>query len=293
MVTWQGSAPRSRTSPSSVRRRSSQAAASPDDEQEHAAAEEAAEEAALLVPGRPGAADRELRRAERLRADQLLVEAVLDQGLNGSRHRALEHELITYAVPVLQQLLADGRLVSKATQLGAPPASPDAWLYFTEEDRREFAHDMIASALPRFTKVVFEERRWTPGRGASLKTYFVNACILKFARLQAQWLDYRRAVRPSGLEFDPDAFASAADPAATVIIQDEVRQLLSKIKDDRLRETMVLRGAGWTAENAARAAGMTPKSAEGKLARLRKDLKEERAGTEPRASRSDTAQGGR
>ena len=152
---------------------------------------------------------------------------------------------------------------------------------------------MVASALPGFTRAVFEQRRWTPDRRASLKTYFVNACILQFARLQGQLLDHRQAIRPTGLEIDPDAFAPVPDPANMAVLQDEVHRMLSQIADERLRKVMVLRGAGWTAEDAAREAGLTTKAAEGRLARFRKNLKDERAGTEPHANRRSDAQGGR
>jgi hypothetical protein len=251
---------------------------------------EEAESALGLALG-TDAGEREQLRAARLHADSLMVEAVLEQGLGGTRHRALEDALITYAVPVLQYLLSNGKLVSKATRLGAPPAPADAWLDFTEDDRKEFAQEMVATALPGFTRAVFEKRRWTPDRGAALKTYFVNACILQFARLQGQWLAHRKAIRPVGLEIDPDAFAPAPDPAVTVALQDEVDRVLSRITDNQLRQVIVLRGAGWSAEDAAQQAGLTPKAAEGRLARLRKNLKDERAATEPHATRQP--EGGR
>jgi hypothetical protein len=302
MVTWQGSsAPRAWSSTSFARRSSPEPADGPDGNGESlpdavgmlggAEIEEA--ESALGLAAEPDATEHERLRAERLRADFLMVEAVLEQGLGGPRHRALEDALITYAGPVLQYLLANGRLVSKATRLGAPPAPADAWLDFTEDDRQEFAQEMIATALPRFTRAVFEQRRWTPDRGASLKTYFVNACILQFARLQGQWLAHRKAIRPAGLEIDPDAFAPTPDPAATVVLQDEVHRVLSQVADDQLREVIVLRGAGWSAEDAAREAGLTTKAAEGRLARVRKNFKDERAATEPHGTRRPDAQGGR
>jgi DNA-directed RNA polymerase specialized sigma24 family protein len=308
MVTWQGSAPRWR---SPARARSPERAGSPASEQSDRSEQETLRdadglvdkaEAALDPAGKDGPetdglvdeVEAKRLRAERLRADQMLVEAVLEQGIGGSRHRALEDALIRYAVPVLKHVLSDGQIVSKATKFGRPPVPPDAWLDFTDDERQEFAHEMVANALPVFTKAVFEERRWTPRRGASLKTYFVNACILQFARLQEQWLNHRRAVRPTGLEIDPDAFAPVPDLAVTVSIQDEVSRLLSKVPDEKLREVLVLRGAGWNAEDAAQQAGLTPKAAEGRLARFRRGLKEERAGTEQQAGkRADAAQGGR
>lgn len=305
MVTWQGSSPRSRPSASPARRRSPQRAGTEPGDDDHGQ-EEALVDAGGLVdaaeaeldPGIPCAApdpaELDRARAERRRADQRMVEAVLEEGLGGPRHQALENELFRYAVLVLRHLLADGRLVSKASRLGAPPVPASAWLDFTADDREEFAHEMVIAALPGFARVVFEERRWKPGRGASLKTYFVNACILQFARIQAQWLASRQAVRPAGLELDPDAFPAAPDPAATVIVRDEVARVLSKMQDKQLREVMVLRGAGWTEKDAAREAGLTQKAAETRLARFRRTLREDREETGPHASRrSDTTQGGR
>lgn len=301
MVTWHGASPRSRSSASSAQPSTSASAASPADGENSDSSEEealrdtediAASAEATLTPG--ATADSEHQRAERLRADQLMVEAILEEGTGGPRHRYLEDELIVYAVPVLRNLLADGRLVSKATKLLRPPSPADAWVYFTEDERAEFVQEMVATGLPQFNKTVFEDRRWSPQRGASLRTYFVNACILNFARLQAQWLDDRKAVRPVGLEFDPDSFRSAPDPAAVVIIQDEVNRLLHGIRDKQVQEVLVLRAAGYTAEEAAREAGLSTKAAEGRLGRIRKEIKEERAAAEPHEDkRSDTAQGGR
>jgi hypothetical protein len=301
MVTWHGASPRSRSSASSARPSTSSSPGMAGEENSDSSEEEAlrdtediaAEAEGELAPG--AAADSEHQRAERLRRDQLMVDAVLEEGIGGPRHRYLEEELIVYAARVLRNLLADGRLVSKATKLLRPPVPADAWADFAEDDRAEFVQDMIATGLPQFNKVVFEDRRWSPGRGASLKTYFVNACILNFARLQAQWLDDKKAVRPVGLELDPSSFPSAPDPASAVIVQDEVSRLLRRIPDQQVQRVLVLRAAGYTAGDAAREAGLTIKAAEGRLGRIRKEiLRDEQAAREPHeGKRPDAAQGGR
>ena len=194
--------------------------------------------------------------------------------------------LIRYAVPVLRQLLKDGRIVSKATKLGRPPGGSQTWLDFTQADREDFALNMVAGALPVFTTSVFEKRCWTPGRGASLKTYFVNACILQFPALFRAWLDQRQAVRPSGLDLASGCGDLALDPAITVVLRDEVDRMLAKIADPQLQEVLILRGAGYTAAAAARQAGLTAKAAEGRLARIRKGLKDQQASTEPSSTSS-------
>jgi DNA-directed RNA polymerase specialized sigma24 family protein len=283
MVTWQWETPRSRPS----RQRGSRRPAGAAPREQELGGSEALQETRDLIreaeqaltpdPGQDDAADR-------LRTDQLVVEAILEEGVGGARHRALEDELIRYAVPVLRHLLADGRLISKAARLGRPVSASGAWLSFTEADREEFAHDMVADALPVFTTAVLENRRWTPAGRASLKTYFVNACILQFARLYARWLRDRQAVRLAGLEIYPYADSlSSPDPASMVVLQDEVSSLLAEMPDKKLRETVVLRAAGYTAADAAQAAGLAPRSAEGKLARFRKNLQEGQPQNRPKA----------
>jgi DNA-directed RNA polymerase specialized sigma24 family protein len=147
---------------------------------------------------------------------------------------------------------------------------------------------MVADALPVFTKAVFQDRRWSPDGKASLKTYFVNACILQFPALYREWLDQRRAI-PAGLEIDLGRANPALDPALTVVLQDEAARMLDKISDPRIQEVVVLRGAGYTAKDAARRAGLTEKAAEGRLARIRPSLKDEHSTKPPAGNgRSDT-----
>lgn len=225
---------------------------------------------------------------ERRLADQFVVQAICAEGLHGARHQALEGMLISYAVPVLRKLLADGRIIIRARKLGRSQGSVQARLDLTDADREELLRDMIADALPVFNRAVFGDQRWDPWRGASLKTYFVNACILQFPQLNRQRLD-QRAARPVSLDIDTGLAGPAPDPATMVALRDEVHRVLAEITDRQLREVLILRAAGYTAEDAARQAGLTPKAAEGRLARLRQRLNGARAATDPlQGSRRDT-----
>ncbi len=216
--------------------------------------------------------------AERLRADQLVVEAILEQGLGRSRHRELERELIRYAVPALCQLLRDGRIISMCAKLGRPLGDSMAWLEFTDADRDEFARDMVADAMPVFTKAVFVIRKWSTvrtdedGQAASLKTYFLNACALQFPALYRKWLRHRRA-QPAGLQPDLYATAPVRDPSGAVDLHDEAVQLLKLIRDSKIRKMLGFRAIGYTAAEAAQRAGLTEKAAESKLGRIRRALR--------------------
>jgi DNA-directed RNA polymerase specialized sigma24 family protein len=248
---------------------------------------------AVLAAGAPRP---ERSAADRLLADQLVVKAIIEEGLNGPRHRELEEVLIRYAVPALRNLLAGGAIVGKAARLGRPLGGAAAWLDFTETDREEFARDMVADALPVFTKAVFEEQRWSPAGGASLKTYFVNGCTLQFPALYRKWKAQRRMVLPVGLQIGLSGDDPVLDPADVAVRRDEAARMLEMIPDPQIREYVALRADDHTAEEAARQVGLTLKAAEGRLARIRKKLRAERGSTKPPGSEqrdADARQGGR
>lgn len=282
MVTWHGNAPRSwpdRQQHSSMSAGAIPREQDPDDADAlHETREHVEQAETALAPG----TQRPDSNVGRLLADQLMVDAILEQGLGGPRHQALEAALIQYAVPVLRKLLASGEIIAKAARLRRPASDSAAWLEFTHADREEFARDMVADALPVFTEAVFGQRRWSPARGASLKTYFVNACIRQFARPYGAWLDQRRVVQAAGLDIGPGS-SHELDPAIAVAFRDEASRLLKKIPDRQTQEVLVLRAAGWSARDAAQQVGLTEKAAENRLARIRKALKEERNGSEPPA----------
>jgi hypothetical protein len=148
MVTWQGNAPH--TWPDHQRHSLMPTEEELDSSEALAVTGEWTEQAeAALSPDHPRP-DQDA--AGRLLADQLMVNAILTEGLQGPRHQMLDEQLVRYAVPVLRNLLSDGKIVTKAARLGRPPSAPDAWLDFTPGDREEFARDMTADGHPVFTK---------------------------------------------------------------------------------------------------------------------------------------------
>jgi hypothetical protein len=250
----------------------------------HVTKEHAEHAEAAIIPDAPRPPDSDV---DRLLADQLMVDAILGQGLGGPRHQALEAALIQYAVPVLRELLrnpASGEIIAKAARPGRPASDSAAWLDFTEAECEEFARQMVADAMPVFTKAVFVKRKWsaywTDGQPASLKTYFVNACAMQFPALHRKWLKNRRA-QPAGLELDPGEAGAVRDTSVAVDLHEEALGLLKSIHDPKIREVLVLRAVGYTAAEAAQEVGLTEKAAENRLARSRKASKEERNESEP------------
>ncbi len=294
MVTWKPDPSYSRPVPQ--QNSSSAAFRMPDDDRHsglskasHDGAELAPVVEAPLAPGEIEVGESPDTAPGRLEADQRMVEAILEEGVDGPKHQALNDALIKYAEPVLRQVLRDGRIIGMCAKLRRPrkgstakPRRPRkgsaAWLDFTDEDCEEFACEMVARAMPVFTEAVFVTRKWsadpdrTGGRPASLTTYFVNACAMQFLTLYRKWLKNRRA-QPAGLQLDLGGAGAVCDISEAVCLQDEVLGLLKNIRDPKIREVLALRAIGYTAAEAAELVGLTEKAAEGRLARIRRSLK--------------------
>jgi DNA-directed RNA polymerase specialized sigma24 family protein len=221
----------------------------------------------------PGEEDQGGGAGPRLSADQLLVDVVLDEGLDGPRHQALDCELTRYALPVLKQLVVSGQIRIRCYRLGRPISGLNELDRFTSHDLDDFAQEMVTRALPLFTKAVFVDRRWSPEGGASLTTYFINGCIRQFPDIYRKWRRDLQRYMPSGLDPDPDATSRTPDPAAVVADTDQAVRLMYQVPAG-LREVVARRAVGYTTPEAAAHAGLTPKAAEGRLYRLRKTLSE-------------------
>jgi hypothetical protein len=89
----------------------------------HDAADLAQVAEAALAPSEIDADESPDDAAGRLRADQLMVEAILEEGLGGPRHVELQDKLIRYAVPVLRRLLGDGQIIVSARSWAARRAT--------------------------------------------------------------------------------------------------------------------------------------------------------------------------
>lgn len=225
---------------------------------------------AKLLPAQPANAEPELSKAERLRVDHLVVKMVIDEGLNGPRENYLLQQLVRYAQPVLKVMLSDGRIFAKCRRLRRPVEDDISFLDLSDQDRNEIVQDMISDALPVFRKNVFEQDRWSPDKGASLKTYFVNACALQFPGIYRKWKESRRWLTPLEDEHSNIPITRGSeDPARRVIVHDKLRQALDSVPVE-IRKALDKYAEGFTMEEAAERSGITPKKLEGAVARLRK-----------------------
>jgi DNA-directed RNA polymerase specialized sigma24 family protein len=106
-----------------------------------------------------------------------------------------------------------------------------------------------------------------PGaRRASIKTYFVGQCLIRFPNVYRSWLK-SEPERRTILVDDNDlldflAGGHGPDPADLAVIRHEVGVRFKNITDPRLRRALVLTAGGWSQREIATQLGATEKAVE-------------------------------
>lgn len=205
------------------------------------------------------------RRIERLAQDKRLLDALMWQEYSGPDWTAFSQALAEYGYQVIFAWSLSGRIFSECITKGfgvlkAPPRSID------RDDATELACETVAVSLRYFRDRVLVPSVWDATRGASLKTFFIGACVLGFANVYRQWrsenapltfLEDRPAPEPA---IPSDAGASC-----------DIGRLLERMAP-RDRELLRLTALGYTQLEIAELLGTTRKSIERRLDRLRSQV---------------------
>jgi DNA-directed RNA polymerase specialized sigma24 family protein len=201
---------------------------------------------------------RALRRRERLAEDADLVESLRGVSFTGPAYEEFEIELARYGLGIATAWIRQGAIFGKCREkgIGGLPEPPPGAL--TQPDAAEqLAYETVARALRGFRDTVLIPGRWDPARGASLKTYFIGQCLIRFPNVYRFWL--RTEVYPALDErlvdelavFDrPTSGGPTADPAALAVIRQEVDIVLADAPE-ATKTMLVLLAAGYTQADVA------------------------------------------
>jgi DNA-directed RNA polymerase specialized sigma24 family protein len=216
-------------------------------------------------------------------ADSRLVEYLRERRFQGRTQDRLEAALAAYGYSVMMAWTRTGEIFKKVAEKGRPLAilgSGTGWSY---DDRAELSAETVAHALVFFRTQVLQAGRWDPSGGATIKTYFIGACLHQFPNVYMRWDRERRRWRdnvsmmlddpddPSGLREIP----GHDDPADTVLGELERDQILAQLaaRDPVLRRAVLLRHNGFSDVEAAKLLGLTPRALEGRWYRFARDLR--------------------
>jgi len=188
-----------------------------------------------------GLGEREAARIDQLTAEAELIDRIMFAGYAGPEWERLRRALAEYGLVVCRAWIGNGQIFLECAKKRIAGLRRDPRL---PGDAEDVAVETVIAALTYFRERVLIPRVWDPGRGASLKTFFVGACVLHFRNAYRSW---RRQQNRFGVFYDVDTAivgdrrpASRPDRAAAVTL------LLHDVDDPIVRQFGVYLAQGYT-----------------------------------------------
>jgi RNA polymerase sigma factor (sigma-70 family) len=154
-----------------------------------------------------------------------------------------------------------------------PPLPEPAWDY---EERSRLAEDTVVIALHKFRDTVLIPHRWKPERGATLRTFFIGQCLIRFPNVYRQWLTERHggAQRLDPLDENTWVVSDVSSPVEQQMVRDtRLEQLLEQAPEERTRRVLQLLAEGYTQKEIAEDLATTAKAVERLIHRHRQRLR--------------------
>lgn len=202
-------------------------------------------------------------------ADKKLVEELQKTSFGSPAWREVSHALASYGLPVMQYWLASEGIfvLCQRRRFGLQRPAREHW---ARADLEGLANEVVAHGLKRFKRAL-QDGAWDPGGGATLRTFFMGACVLEFPNLYRKfWL--RTDSKSSKLEkpeSDIVAGSSSPDPGEVVAMRIEIQEALRNIPDDATRTAVILHWEGYSYREIGEFLDLSHRAVEGLLRRQR------------------------
>jgi DNA-directed RNA polymerase specialized sigma24 family protein len=176
-------------------------------------------------------------------------------------------ELACYGYAVMMAWLETGEIFSqcaaKSCNLGSPP------LEWTSDDRAELANEAVALAVSNFRRQALIGGKWTPHGGASLKTYFIGACVFAFPNVYRKWLNGRAVLSQlTSSEYDViDRLSPPQDPGELAATRLYIQEAFDNIPDHRTKCAVLLQEMGYTYAEIGEILQISPRAVDGIIRR--------------------------
>lgn len=131
----------------------------------------------------------EAERLQRLLADLDMLNTVRAAGFRGPLYDELVKALVEYGYQVIGSWIRTGAVYRKLAEKGKahylarfPRRVPP------RNDADEITNDVVADAIVAYVRDVLMPGRWDFRGGASLATFFIGQCLLRYPRVYIEWL---------------------------------------------------------------------------------------------------------
>jgi DNA-directed RNA polymerase specialized sigma24 family protein len=225
------------------------------------------------------------QRLQRLVADKELLATLQAQGLQGRDWDRFVEVLARYGYQVIRAWVRNGTIFSKCRLRGwgqlDPPSDDRPW---GVDEAEELALETVGIAIVKYRDTVLAANRWTPEGGATLKTFFVGQCLIRFTNVYRHWLvETRPGPQPGGPAWKPlDELSSSQHPHASGDLDDPARTVVSRLEvaheleqlDPRTRAVLCGIAQDHSYQELAAMLGVSVKAVDGLLARHRRRLRQ-------------------
>lgn len=220
-----------------------------------------------------GVAEREARRLTAMTADLELLDRLMFSGYEGREYDKFADRLVRYGHAVIYAWCANGDIYLRCAALGRAvrraPISPD--------DAEALADETVAQALIEFRRRVLIPHRWDPRKGASITTYFVGQCPLRFSNVYKRWRHETKPLVLLGLDDDDELpiQRQLEDPHAATehhsLRRVEAQQAFTSIDDDLTQRIVLLKADQYSNDEIAELCAVSLAVVKTRLYRLQKD----------------------
>lgn len=187
-------------------------------------------------------------RIDRLSADYQWVNDLALARFEGAQWDFFVEELAKYGMGVIGGWMRTGLIWERCREkgLGGLPAVSRP---FTKDELAELTGETVSKALHHFKFDVLMKQKWDYRKGASLRTYFVGQCMIRFANIYRRW--WGNEVRSGRALLADDPHLNKRDPRVESPESDAIDHVLANdvitmIKDERVRKAMIWAAAGRT-----------------------------------------------
>lgn len=225
--------------------------------------------------------DRDLAdRLDRIAADEDLVLTLQLTNYTGDEWDYVATQLVRYGMAVIAGWMRRGVILTRCRDRGSGGLH-DLGRPFDPDEVDELTGETVAKALNHFRSDVLMKRRWSPHGGATLRTFFIGQCLLRFANIYRRWWGNESRFRHATTATDDtmELFAPrtpGVDDAA--VTRTYALTMLARVKNPRVRRAMLLTADGRSQAEIAVELGCTEKAVERMLAKQRQLFKDRRVG---------------
>lgn len=220
-------------------------------------------------------------KVDRLAADTELYRYLEHQRFDGPDYEYFQTVLARYGQAVIAGWMHRGIIEAKCREKRLRHVPDLGGVRFHNDDVDEIVLETVAEALYYFRDRVLVVGGWDADRGASLRTYFIGQCLIRFVSVANRWLK-EQAGDFLGIKDDvrQDEVDAEADVEADVLNALAAHQVLQHVSRADARIALRLQSRGYSLREISHQLGRTEKAVESMIGHAKRQIRQHMMGME-------------